>query len=96
MGQSKQDSAKGAFTDSLLKPSIGISTLDSASLSKLRIYGTISSYAHVLYTTKYYTINWKKVKTFADLKLIMQLLYIQIGDNSKDFNKIKKYLILTK
>lgn len=45
---------------------------------------------------RYYSINWKKVKTFNDLKIIIQSLNITYGEGATNFNKIKKYLIIAK
>lgn len=45
---------------------------------------------------KNYSINWEKVKTFNDLKIIIQSLNITYGEGTTNFKKIKKYLIIAK
>lgn len=95
MGQEKTDTTKkdiSLFRNATVAASIA--TMDSAQLSKLRLYGTYST--NVITMPKYYTINWKKVKTIADLKAIIEAMNVTFGDNYKGIKQIKKYLILTK
>lgn len=43
-----------------------------------------------------YKINWRKVKTIADLKLILEAFDLRVTGNSQAYKKIKKYLIEAK
>jgi general stress protein CsbA len=45
---------------------------------------------------KMYIINWSRITSLRDLKLVMQCWNIQISDNIKNFKQIKKYLIEAK
>jgi hypothetical protein len=45
---------------------------------------------------KMYKIDWSKIKTFSDLKSVMQGFNFYITDDTKNFKKIKKFLIIAK
>lgn len=45
---------------------------------------------------KMYIVDWTKIKTFADLKNVMEATYIYISADFKNFSKLKKYLIESK
>jgi hypothetical protein len=41
---------------------------------------------------KWYSINWDKVETLEDVKLIIQAVGIKIADDHKDFQNLKYFL----
>lgn len=45
---------------------------------------------------KCYKVNWSKVKSFKDLKILLEAMNIQYCLDEKQLKKIKKYLIESK
>ena len=41
---------------------------------------------------KFYEVDWTKVKTFEQLKLVLSILTITISDGAPDFQQVKPYL----
>lgn len=84
--QQKTDSLNTKADTSLLP--IGTVTTATQASPNLLISGT--------QFPQLYTVNWAKVKTFADLKAVMQNINIYVAENATNFKKIKKYLIKQK
>lgn len=72
-------------------------TIARAATSKIMDSTTTATYKWFVRTKpKEYSINWKKVKTLNDMKIIIQSLNITYGEGTTNFKKIKKYLIIAK
>jgi hypothetical protein len=96
MAQKKTDTVDSPFkNDSKWQ---GLKPCDTCKTTATQFHGDTSQ--HWLLSTytwpKCYNVNWSKVKTFKDLKALLQAMRIQFCLDEKQIKSIKKYLIETK
>ncbi len=53
---------------------------------------TISNQIKDIPQPKWYPIDWDKVKTLQDVKIIMKNMGLGCQDNAPNYNELKKYL----